>query len=100
MSVRKKLIEFWEQATDKVSAERAAKSLQRQAEIDVASAQESYESAGADFDKAKMDAKDDSKKGFQKIVETHRKMLVEKKKFEDSISIYEALFGEKPRLLE
>jgi hypothetical protein len=41
MSVRKKLIDFWnKEIGDEIKAERAAKSLQRQAEIDVANAQE------------------------------------------------------------
>lgn len=97
---KNKLVLFWEtQVKDVVKVARSAKSLQRQAEIDVAKAQEDYENAVTTFDKAKMDAKDDPKTGFQKIVDTHRKMLVAKKKFDDSIAIYEALFEEKPRLL-
>jgi tetratricopeptide (TPR) repeat protein len=99
-NVRKTLIEFWEAKTDKKTAQRAAKSLQRQAEIDVAKAQEDYETAKDAFDKAKMDAKDNTKEGFQKIVKTHRAMVVEKKDFDNAIEIYEALFEEKPRLLE
>jgi len=94
------LISFWEQKTDKLTAKRAAKSLQRQAEIDVAKAQEDYEIAKDAFDKAKMDAKDDTKEGFKNIVKTHRAMVVEKKDFDNAIEIYEALFEEKPRLLE
>ena len=94
------LISFWEQKVDKRTAARAAKSLQRQAEIDVAKAQEDYETAKDEFDKAKMEAKDDTKKGFQNIVKTHRAMVVEKKDFDNAIEIYEALFEEKPRLLE
>ena len=98
---RKKLIDFWNQTIgDEVKANRAAKSLQRQAEIDVADAHENYEAAQADFEKAKMGAKDDAKEGFKKIVEKHRKMLIEKKKFDDAVLMYESLFEEKPRLLE
>ena len=101
MKAREKLIKFWNETIgDEIKAERAAKSLQRQAEIDVAEAHEKYENAQGDFEKAKLDAKDDAKEGFKKIVDCHRKMLVEKKKFEDAVAIYEALFEEKPRLLE
>jgi len=100
-TARAKLIEFWnKEIGDEIKAARAAKSLQRQAEIDVANAQECYENAKAEFEKAKMDAKDDWKGGFKKIAEKHRTMVVEKKAFDDVISIYESLFEEKPRLLE
>lgn len=95
-----KLVAFWNKTVaDKVKLARAAKSLQRQAEIDVAKAQEDHENAITDFEKAKMDAKDDPKNGFKKIVSTHRAMTVEKKAFDDAVSIYESLFEEKPRLL-
>lgn len=97
---KNKLILFWEKTGDKIVTARASRSLQRQAEIDVAKAQEDFETAKDDFDKAKMDAKDDPKTGFQKIVKTHRAMMVEKKDFDNAIEIYEALFEEKPRLLE
>ena len=101
MSAREKLIEFWnKEIGDEIKAGRAAKSLQRQAEIDVAKAQEDYETATADFEQSKMDAKDDWKGGFQKIAEKHRQMMVEKKAYDDVIEIYESLFEEKPRLLE
>lgn len=97
---KNKLVLFWESRVgDKIKAVRASKSLQRQAEIDVAKAQEDFETAKDAFDKAKMDAKDDPKEGFKNIVKTHRAMVVEKKDFENSIEIYEALFEEKPRLL-
>jgi hypothetical protein len=101
VNVRKKLIDFWnKEIGDEIKAERAARSLQRQAEIDVANAQECYENAKADFEKSKMDAKDDWKGGFKKIAEKHRIMSVEKKAYDDIIAIYESLFEEKPRLLE
>jgi hypothetical protein len=97
---KNKLVLFWEaKAGDKIKAARASKSLQRQAEIDVAKAQEDFELAKDAFDEAKMKAKDDPKEGFKNIVKTHRAMVVEKKDFENSIEIYEALFEEKPRLL-
>lgn len=97
---KNKLVLFWEKALgDSVKAARASKSLQRQAEIDVAKAQEDFETSKDAFDKAKMDAKDNPKEGFQKIVKTHRAMVVEKKDFDNAIEIYEALFEEKPRLL-
>ena len=100
VNVRKKLIDFWnKEIGDEIKAERAARSLQRQAEIDVAKSQEEYENAKADFEKSKMDAKDDWKGGFKKIAEKHRVMVVEKKAYDDIISIYESLFEEKPRLL-
>ncbi len=98
---KSKLVLFWEKVGgDKLKVARAAKSLQRQAEIDVAAAHEKYEASVDAFDKAKMDAKEDPKTGFQKIVKTHRAMMVEKKDFDNAIEIYEALFEEKPRLLE
>ena len=98
---KNKLVLFWEaKAGDKIKAIRSSKSLQRQAEIDVAKAQEDFETAKDAFDKAKMDAKDNAKEGFKNIVKTHRAMMVEKKDFDNAIEIYEALFEEKPRLLE
>ena len=101
MSEKKnKLIAFWEAKTDTLKATRAAKSLQRQAEIDVAKAQEDLENAKSKFDEEKMNAKDDPKEGFKKIVKAHMALQVEQKKFDDAILIYEALFEEKPRLLE
>lgn len=97
---KNKLILFWEkQIGDKVKVAKAARSLQRQAEIDVAKSQEDYENSVTTFEKAKTDAKDNTKTGFQNIVKTHKDMLIEKRKFDDAISIYEALFEEKPRLL-
>ena len=60
MGVRQNLIDFWnKEIGDEIKAEKAARSLQRQAEIDIAHAQEEYENAKSDFEKAKMDAKDD-----------------------------------------
>ena len=98
---KNKLVLFWEaKAGDKIKAIRSSKSLQRQAEIDVAKAQEDFETAKDAFDKAKMDAKDNAKEGFKNIVKTHRAMMVEQKDFDNAIEIYEALFEEKPRLLE
>jgi hypothetical protein len=101
MNTKKKLIEFWNREIgDEIKANRAARSLQRQAEIDVAEAHDDYEAAQAAFEKAKMDAKDNAKEGFKDIVEKHRKMLITKKKFDDAVLMYEDLFEEKPRLLE
>ena len=97
---KNKLITFWETKTDSLKAGRAAKSLRRQAEIDVAKAQEEMENAKTKFDEEKMNAKDDTKEGFKKIVKAHMNMQVEQKKFDDAILIYEALFEEKPRLLD
>ena len=97
---KNKLITFWETKTDSLKASRAAKSLRRQAEIDVAKAQEDMENAKNKFDEEKMNAKDDTKEGFKKIVKAYMAMQVEQKKFDDAILIYEALFEEKPRLLD
>jgi hypothetical protein len=102
-SKKNKLVLFWEnieKAGDKIKIGRAARSLQRQAEIDVAKAQEDFEAAITAFDKAKVDAKEDTTKGFKIIVDRHMKVQIEKKKFDDSVAMYEALFEEKPRLLE
>jgi len=102
-SKKNKLVLFWEaieKSGDMIKIGRAAKSLRRQAEIDVAKAQEDFESAKTSFDKAKVDAKDDTVKGFKVIVEKYMKVQIEEKKFNDSVSMYEALFEEKPRLLD
>lgn len=100
---KNKLVQFWEQieqAGDKVKIARAARSLQRQAEIDVAEAHEKYEQAVTNFEKAKTDAKEDTKKGFVDIVNKYRSLQIERKKFDDAKEIYEELFEEPPRLLE
>ena len=100
---KNKLVLFWEKlekAGDSIKAGRAAKALQRQAEIDVAKAQDSFESAKSALEKAKVDAKDNTESGFRAIVEKFMKLQIEEKKFNDSIAIYEELFEEKPRLLE
>jgi hypothetical protein len=95
------LIKFWEERVkNPIKLERASKSLQRQAEIDVASAQEAYEAAKDEFDSRKLAAKDDPKQGFNKIVEAHKDVQIAKKKFNDKIDMYEMLFQEKPRLLD
>jgi len=98
---KNKLILFWEEKVkNPIKLERSAKSLQRQAEIDVASAQEKFELAKDSFNDSKLNAKDNPKTGFQNIVSAHKEMLIAQKKFNDSVSIYEALFEEPPRLLE
>lgn len=99
---KNKLILFWEsieKTGDKIKATRAARSLQRQAEIDVADANEKYEQANNAFEKAKVDAKDNTKEGFVKIVNSYKKMLIEKRQFDDAVAIYKELFEEPPRLL-
>jgi hypothetical protein len=96
-----KLIEFWQtKVKDVVKTNRAAKSLQRQAEIDVANSQDEFESSKERFEEAKMNAKDNIETGFKNIVEAHRDMLIAEKKFSDSVHMYEELFEEKPRLLD
>ena len=100
---KNKLLLFWEaleKTGDKIKASRAAKSLQRQAEIDVAKAQEDLESAKSKFDEAKKNAKDNTEPGFRNIVSSFMKVQIEEKKFNDAVAIYELLFEEKPRLLD
>lgn len=102
-SKKNKLVLFWEnleKVGDKIKIGRAAKSLQRQAEIDVAKAQDSFETAKTALEKAKVDAKDYTESGFRTIVSKFMQVQIEEKKFNDSIAIYEELFEEKPRLLE
>jgi hypothetical protein len=99
---KSKLVLFWEaieKTADSVKHARAAKSLQRQAEIDVAKAADEYEQEQTTFEKAKVAAKDDSEKGFKNIYESFMKLKVKKQKLEDAIAVYEILFEEKPRLL-
>ena len=99
---KSKLVLFWEaieKTADSVKHARAAKSLQRQAEIDVASASDAYENEQATFEKAKVDAKDAPEKGFKVIYESYMKLSVKKKRLEDAIAVYEILFEEKPKLL-
>lgn len=104
MTVKKKnaLISFWEsveKAGDKIKIGRAAKSLQRQAEIDVAKASDDFEQEEATFEKAKVNAKEDTEKGFKNIYESYMKLAVKKKRLEDAITVYKELFDEEPRLL-
>lgn len=99
---KNKLITFWEsveKTVDSVKSARAAKSLQRQAEIDVASAAHEHEQEEATFEKAKMDAKDNTEKGFKTIYESYMKLAVKKKRFEDAVTVYKELFEEEPKLL-
>ena len=102
-SKKNKLILFWENIEklgDKIKIGHAARALQRQAELDVAKAQDSFESARTALEKAKVDAKDNTESGFRAIVSKFMQLQIEEKKFNDSIAIYEELFEEKPRLLE
>ena len=100
---KNKLVLFWERiekAGDKVKIARAAKSLQRQAEIDVAKAQEDFESAKSALEDAKVEAKDKTDTGFKTIVEKFMKVQIEEKKFKDAVAIYKELFEEDPKLLD
>ena len=102
MSEEKKnaLIRFWEsieKVGDSIKTARAAKSLQRQAEIDVAKAQENKEKARADLETAKVKAKETQ--NFQAIVDAFMKYKVESKKFDDAMEVYKELFEETPKLL-
>lgn len=102
MSDEKKnaLIRFWEaieKAGDSIKIARAAKSLQRQAEIDVAKAQELMEEARAKLEKAKVDAKNTN--DFKSIVDKFMDLKIASKKFDDSLEVYKELFEEEPRLL-
>ena len=99
---KNKLVQFWEaieKTADSVKINRAAKSLQRQAEIDVAQASDNYENEQVTFEKAKLDAKDKPDTGFKVIYESYMKLAVKKKRFEDAVAVYTELFGEEPRLL-
>lgn len=99
---KNKLVLFWEsieKTTDAMKHARTAKSLQRQAEIDVASAADAYEQEQATFEKAKVDAKDNPEKGFKNIYESYMKLAVKKKRFEDAVAVYKDLFEEEPKLL-
>ena len=94
------LIRFWEtieKVGDNIKIARAAKSLQRQAEIDVAKAQEVMDEARAKLEKAKVDAKDTN--DFKSIVEKFMDLKVATRKFEDSLNVYKELFEEEPKLL-
>lgn len=96
------LIKFWEvveKQVDAVKNNRAARSLQRQAEIDVAAALEAYENEQANFEKAKMDAKEDHQKGFKKIYESFMALKVKKKRYDDAVEVYKDLFDEEPKLV-
>ena len=96
------LIRFWEtleKTADSVKTNRAAKSLQRQAEIDVAEALENYENEQATFEKAKVDAKDKPETGFKKIYESYMALKVKKKRYEDAVEVYKNLFEEEPKLV-
>lgn len=100
--VKNKLIIFWEsleKTADSLKVSRSAKSLQRQAEIDVASAADEYEKALAEFEQAKVKAKDDTEKGFKNIYEAYMKLAVKEKRKNDAIAVYVDLFEEQPKLL-
>jgi hypothetical protein len=99
---KNKLVLFWEsieKTTDAMKHARTAKSLQRQAEIDVASALDNYEKEQAAYEQAKVDAKDNPEKGFKTIYESYMKLAVKKKRFDDAVTVYKELFEEEPRLL-
>ena len=99
---KSKLVLFWEKiekTADSVKHGRAAKSLQRQAEIDVAKASDAVEQEEATFEKAKVDAKDDSVNGFKNIYESFMKLKVKKQRLDDAIEVYTILFETEPKLL-
>jgi tetratricopeptide (TPR) repeat protein len=103
MTEKKKnaLILFWEgveKTGDKMKIARAARSLQRQAEIDVGEKQEEFENAQSELEKAKVDAKTDTKGGFKKIHEAYMKVQIQKKKYDDAVDVYKELFEENPKL--
>ena len=99
---KNKLVLFWEgieKSGDKLKAGRSARSLQRQAEIDVAKSQDALEASKTKLEKAKVDAKDDTEKGFKNIYEAYMDVKVKQQRFDDAVAVYEELFEEKPRLL-
>jgi len=94
------LVRFWEaieKAGDTIKLNRAAKSLQRQAEIDVAKAQEVMEEARIKLEKAKIDAQNTN--DFKSIVDKFMELKIATKKFDDSLEVYIELFEEEPKLL-
>ena len=96
------LLRFWEtieKAGDAIKLARAAKSLQRQAEIDVAKAQKVMENARTAFEKAKVESKEKPETGFKAIVDRFMELQIATKKFDDSLAVYKELFEEEPRLL-
>ena len=97
------LVVLWEQMKEKgekINVQRAAKSLQRQAEIDVAEAQEAFETAKDAFEKSKLDAMTDRENGFKNMVKARGKMKVEKQRLTDAIDMYKDSFEEEPKLLD
>ena len=99
---KNKLVTFWEaieKTADSVKINRAAKSLQRQAEIDVAKASDDFENEQETFEKAKVSAKDNPQTGFKKIYESYMALKVKKKRFEDAVEVYKELFDVEPKLL-
>lgn len=96
------LVTLWEnmkEKGEKINVQKAAKSLQRQAEIDVAEAQEAAEAANDAFEKAKYDALSDRENGFKKIVKAFEKKQIEEKRFNDAVEMYKSLFEESPKLM-
>jgi pentatricopeptide repeat protein len=96
------LIRFWEsmeKTADSIKIARSARSLQRQAEIDVAKSQDELEAARSKFEEAKVKAKDDSEKGFKNIYEAFMNLKVKQKRFEDAVTVYKEMFEEEPKLL-
>lgn len=96
------LVRFWEsieKTGDKLKATRSARSLQRQAELDVAQAQDKLEESKNKFEKAKVDAKNDTEKGFKNIYEAFMDVKVKQQRFNDAITVYKELFEEEPKML-
>jgi len=99
---KNKLITFWEsieKTVDSVKAARAAKSVQRQAEIDVASAADIFEQEETTYEKAKVSARDNPETGFKHIYESFMKKKVKQQRFKDAVEVYKELFDVEPRLL-
>jgi hypothetical protein len=102
MAEKNALIRFWEtleKQADGVKIKRAARSLQRQAEIDVADALEAFENEEAKYEEAKVKAKEDHQKGFKNIYESFMALKVKKKRYEDAVEVYKNLFEEEPKLV-
>lgn len=100
MTTENKLIVFWntQEANEKdINLTEAALAIQRQAEIDVATARNNVEEAKESLRKIKIEAQKD--KNFKAIAEASLSVKIANKRYEEYLETYKELFGEEPKLL-
>lgn len=100
MTTDNKLIAFWNDQKaneENINLSEAALAIQRQAEIDVATARNESAEAEDKLRKVKVAAQKD--KNFKAIAEASLAVKIARKRYDEYLETYKELFGEEPKLL-